>query len=76
MGEMADYYIDNMPDEWPRTFSDAPPFRVFHTCRHCGRRGLEWGLAGPRKHRDQKWVLCENGARHVCVFNDFEKLDK
>lgn len=80
MGDIADFYIDQMMDaypEWGSPYSrprGKPPSKGHAvTCKHCGTRGLEWGNDG------RKWYLIDpKGNAHVCgndnAADDFEVL--
>jgi hypothetical protein len=59
MGDIADWLVDNMLDE----YEDAPDgyYADNVTCRYCGTGGLEWAFTGKR------WVLMnDDGEIHVC----------
>ena len=77
MGEMTDFYIDQMMD----AYGDSPYGGGYGEpnveCKNCGKAGLHW------EEDDGRWVLCNpNGRTHVCdpdrlkraVIDDFEVL--
>lgn len=75
MGEMADFYIDQMMDAYG--WSPFGGEERTTECKNCGKAGLHW------EEDDARWVLCEpNGRTHVCdpdrlkraVIDDFEVL--
>lgn len=78
MGEMADFYVDQMMDaspEWGSPYSR--PRAEYVTCRNCGKRKLLWALNENRKY---VLVSATTGAQHVCSpvceFEDLTKDDK
>ena len=62
MGEMADYDLERIGEDFPEDEEDA--YRAPHkplTCRHCGKRPLRWVVT------EQGWRVAElNGALHDC----------
>jgi hypothetical protein len=61
MGEMADYILDNSPDELDWFAPERP-----HQCAYCGKRGLHWVMT------DRGWRLATTNRRgeeiiHSCT---------
>ena len=58
MGDIADWIIDNMMDDWEDGGRCAPQPK---TCMRCGHSGCTW------VHTGERWALQEwNGRLHVC----------
>ena len=81
MGDMADFYTNQMMDDegWSpfgSSYGSGPRTKIVE-CKRCGKSGLEW------EDDNGRWVLLEkSGAKHVCdvskvqqnIANDFEDL--
>jgi hypothetical protein len=64
MGDMADFFIDRLYDEWDWGDGDWDEYTPrMKTCRYCGVEGLYWSNVMIQG----KWRLVDSeGALHVC----------
>lgn len=85
MGEMADFYIDQMFDAYPTwslfgTSGRRPKNPWSATCKHCGVTGLKWraeanGWRLYENERDERNRLKEHNCRNVpATADEFESL--
>lgn len=63
MGDMADYHLDQLIDEWGEDYFDydEPRSPKSIICKFCGMNGLRW-----KKLPDKKWRLFEKYGMHTC----------
>jgi hypothetical protein len=66
MGDMADYILDNSPDEFDWVAPDRP-----HQCAYCMKSGFHWAMT------DKGWRLHTPGGKvHTCKAYSQSKLTR